>query len=196
MREVASRLPRITRSDAVRSEERILAAARQGFAEQGLDLPVREIARRAGVGPATVYRHFPSRPDLLHAVLAAHVSACQADLDAVHDDPDAWRALSSVIRCFAEHQLTDGRLNEVLLGSHPASLSFAAERRSHARALELLVAQARDAGRLREGVDVRDVRAGLLAISSLGVLPRATARDTVSRLVKILLVGLSRPQGA
>ena len=190
MREVASRLPR---SDAVRSQDRILAAARQGFAEHGLDLPVREIARRAGVGPATIYRHFPSRPDLVHAVLATHVALCQADLASVQDDPDPWRALSSVIRSFAEHQLTDGRLNEVLLGSHPAARAFAAERRSHARALERLVGRARAAGVLRDGVDVRDVRAGLLAISSLGVLPAATARETVSRLVGVLLAGLKRP---
>jgi AcrR family transcriptional regulator len=200
MREVANGLPRITRAPSVRrtrsdaelSEQRILAAARRGFAQEGLDLPVREIARRAGVGPATVYRHFPSRSDLLHAVLAAHVAACQADLRAVQDDPDPWRALSSVVRSFAGHQLTDGRLNEVLLGSHPAAQAFTDERRAHARALERIVTRAREAGVLRVGVDVRDVRAGLLAISSLGVLPAATAPDTIARLAELLLAGLSR----
>jgi AcrR family transcriptional regulator len=185
-------MARRTRSDAALSEQRILSAARRAFAEEGLDLPVRAIAERAGVGPATVYRHFPSRPELLHAVLAAHVADCEADLIAAQDDPDPWHALGSVIRRFAEHQLTDQRLTGVLLGAHPAARPFVTERRSHARALERLVNRAREAGALREGVDVRDVRAGLLAISSLGVLPPVTARDTVSRLVDVLLAGLGR----
>lgn len=68
-----------------------MAVARAAFAADGLDLPVHEIARRAGLGVATVYRHFPSRQDLVTAVLAEQVTACRARMRAALEDPDPWR---------------------------------------------------------------------------------------------------------
>ena len=66
------------------------AAARAAFADEGLDLPMREIARRACVGVATLYRHFPTRTDLVTAALIEHVAACRADMRAALDELDAW----------------------------------------------------------------------------------------------------------
>ena len=63
VRAVTDRLPHTLRSDALDNRERILDAARAVFAAEGLDVPMREIARRAGVGPATLYRHFPTKAD-------------------------------------------------------------------------------------------------------------------------------------
>jgi AcrR family transcriptional regulator len=65
---MTGRLPRTPRSDAQDNRERILDAARAVFAADGFDAPMREIARRAGVGPATVYRHFPAKATLAHEV--------------------------------------------------------------------------------------------------------------------------------
>jgi AcrR family transcriptional regulator len=62
-------LTRKPRTDAEHNRRHIVGVARTAFAANGLDLPVREIARRAGMGVATVYRHFPSRQDLVSAVL-------------------------------------------------------------------------------------------------------------------------------
>ena len=66
-----------TRTDAEANRQHIVAAARAAWAADGLELPIREIARRAGLGVATAYRHFPSRPDLIGAVLAGQVAACR-----------------------------------------------------------------------------------------------------------------------
>ncbi|MGI5156042.1 helix-turn-helix domain-containing protein [Microbispora sp. CA-102843] len=71
-------MTRKPRTDAEHNRRRIVAVARAAFAADGLDLPVHEIARRAGLGVATVYRHFPSRQDLVSAVLAEQVTVCRA----------------------------------------------------------------------------------------------------------------------
>ena len=179
-------MSRIERSDARANRERVVNAARSAFADGGLDAPVREVARRAGVGVATVYRHFPARAELVTAVLAERVAACAAEMRRALDDPDPWRALAGTILRFGERQVEDRRLNEVLLGSHEAGLAFRRERKEHAAALETLVERAQAAGVLRDGVEVEDVRAGLLAIASLRALPPERGR----RLTDLLLAGL------
>jgi AcrR family transcriptional regulator len=183
-----TRKPRV---DAEHNRRHVVTVARAAFADQGLDLPMREIARRAGLGIATVYRHFPTRTDLVAAALAEHVAACRADLRAALDEPDAWRALSGTIRRFAERQIRDRGLNEALFGSHPAAAAFAEDRRVHARELERLVDRARGAGAVRAEVSVEDVRAGLTAIASLQALRPERAAPSTWRLVDLLLAGLS-----
>ncbi|MFC6083015.1 TetR/AcrR family transcriptional regulator [Sphaerisporangium aureirubrum] len=184
-------MTRKPRTDAEHNRRHIVAVARAAFAADGLDLPMREIARRAGLGVATVYRHFPSRPDLIGAVLAEQVAHCVAEMRAALDDPDPWRALCATVRGFSERQLRDRGLNEVLLGSHAAALKFTEERRAQERGLELLVERARSAGAVRPDMSVEDVRVGLLAIASFRALPPGRADAAVRRLANLLLAGLS-----
>ena len=177
--------------DAEQNRQRIVAVAREAFAADGLELPMREIARRADLGVATLYRHFPARPDLIAAVLRERVADCGAEMRAALEDPDPWRALSDVIRLFAERQVRDRGLNEALLGSHAAGLAFAEQRRAHAQGLEQLVERARGAGMLRAEMTVDDVRVGLLAIASFRALPPERAHAAVRRLARLLLAGIS-----
>jgi AcrR family transcriptional regulator len=183
-----TRKPRV---DAQHNRQHIVAVARDAFAADGLELPMREIARRADLGVATLYRHFPARPDLIGAVLCEQVAVCGAEMQAALEDPDAWRALSGTIRRFAERQVRDRGLNEALLGSHAAGLAFAEQRRAHAKGLDQLVERARSAGALRHEVTVEDVRVGLLAIASFRTLPPEKANTAIQRLADLLLVGLS-----
>jgi AcrR family transcriptional regulator len=184
-------MTRISRADAARNRQHIVTVARAAFTDEGLELPVREIAQRAGLGAATVYRHFPTRADLLAAVLAEHVAACRADMRAALADPDAWRALSGIIRRFAEHQVNDRNLNEALFGSRPVTAAFIGDRREHANALDELVDRARKAGAIRAEVTTSDVRVGLTALASLRTLkPERAALSTLS-LVNLLLAGIS-----
>ena len=180
------------RTDAARNQQRIVEVAQAAFAAEGLDLPVREIARRTGLGVATIYRHFPSRPDLIHAVLADQVAHCEAQMQAALDDPDPWRALSTLIQQFSERQVRDRGLNDLLLGSHAAGTAFAAQRRAHAQDLQRIVERARNAAVVRPGVAVEDVRVGLLAIASLRALPPDRSNTAVSRLTTLLLAGLAQ----
>ena len=192
MRGADTKVTRKPRVDAQHNRQHIVAIARDAFAADGLELPMREIARRADLGVATLYRHFPARPDLIAAVLCEQVARCGAEMQAALQDPDPWHALSTTIRLFAERQVRDRGLNEALLGSHAAGLAFAEQRRAHANGLEQLVERARSAGVLRPEVTVQDVRVGLLAIASFRALPPEKANTAIRRLAGLLLAGLSR----
>ncbi|MEV1025084.1 TetR family transcriptional regulator [Streptomyces sp. NPDC050264] len=174
--------------DAELNRRRIIAIARAAFADEGLDLPMREIARRTGLGIATVHRHFPARTDLVTAALAELVAECRGDMQACLDEPDPWRALSGAVHSFAEHRLQDRGLNEALFGSHPAAAAFAVDRREQARAMEQLVDRAREAGAVRPDVTVEDVRVCLGAIASFRLAHSST---NLQRLVELLLIGLA-----
>jgi AcrR family transcriptional regulator len=164
--------------------------ARAAFAADGLDLPVREIARRAGMGVATVYRHFPSRQDLISAVLADQVARCDEEMRAALADPDSRRALRGTIVRFGERQVSDRGLNEALLGSHAAGAAFADQRRTHAEAFARLVERARDDGALRDQVSVEDARLALMAIASLPALSAEQASPAIRPLTDLLLCGV------
>lgn len=184
-------MTRKPRTDGTQNRRHIVAVARAAFAADGLDLPVREIARRAGLGVATVYRHFPARPELIGAVLTDQVAACEAELRAAMADPDPWRGLCTIVRTFGARQVSDRGLNEVLLGSHSAGAAFDEQRRAHAAGLESIVERARVAGGLRPGVSVQDVRVGLRAIASFRSLPPESATTAITRLTDLLLAGLA-----
>lgn len=190
MRDVVGSSTRKPRIDAACNRQHILDVARAAFAADGLDLPVREIARRARLGVATVYRHFPSRGDLATAVLAEQVVRCGQEMQAALADPDSRRALRDIIHRFGERQLLDRGLNEALLGAHGAGAAFVDDGRAHARAFEQLVERARRDGAVRAGVTVADARVALMAITSMRGLPTDRAAAAVRGLTELLLTGL------
>jgi AcrR family transcriptional regulator len=183
-------LTRKRRSDAEHNERRIVEVAWAAFAADGLDLPVREIARRAGMGVATIYRHFPSREDLIATVLAEQVARCEQEMRAALADPDSRRALRGTIIRFAERQVLDRGLNRPLLGSHAAGAAFAEQRHAHARAFAELVKRARHDGAVRQEVSVDDARIALRAIGSFHALPAERATSAIPRLTNLLLSGI------
>jgi AcrR family transcriptional regulator len=187
-------MTQMLRADARTNRERLLAAARETFAAAGIEAPMREVARRAGLGVATLYRHFPTRTELVTAVLAERVEACGRRMRRALDDPDPWRALSGMVREFADRQIHDRALNEALFGSGGMGAAFQAERQEATRAMNVLVVRAQTAGRLRAGAGVEDVRAGLLAIASLRSLPPATSSEVIGRLAALILAGLCADQ--
>lgn len=183
-------MTRKPRADRDLNRARLLAVARAAFAADGLDLPMREIARRAGLGVATVYRHFPSRGELLDAVLAEEVARCEQEMRDALADPDPGRALHGVIVRFGERQAHDRGLNEALLGAHTAGAAFAEQRRAHAEAFAHLLERARADGAVRGRVSVQDARIALMAITSFRALPADRASDATRRLTGLLLAGL------
>jgi AcrR family transcriptional regulator len=178
--------------DAEQNRARILAGARAAFASDGLDLPMRDLARRLDLGVATIYRHFPSRQDLVSAVLVEEVVRCGQEMRAALADPDPSRALRGTIVRFGQRQVDDRGLNEALLGSHSAGAAFAEQRREHAEGFASLVERARADGGLREGVSVEAARVALMAITSFRVLPTERASAAVDTLTAVLLAGLMK----
>ncbi|MFJ6571912.1 TetR/AcrR family transcriptional regulator [Streptomyces sp. NPDC091292] len=101
------------RTDARQNRERLLAAAREVFAEAGPDASLNEIARRAGVGPGTLYRHFPNRPSLLTAVLGDRIRVLGEQADALLCAESADDALARWLGAFLDH----ARVNQGMGGA-------------------------------------------------------------------------------
>jgi AcrR family transcriptional regulator len=172
----------------------VLEAARSCFAEQGLDVRVKQIARRAGVGVGTVYRHFPTKEDLLQALaddrFAGLADAARTGLG----DPDPWSGFAAFMRYSAKVMAEDRALSEAM-DQRPQMCSRAAE---DARLLEIvaeLIERAQDSGALREDVVAEDVPS---LICGLGRATRESEdRPTMSweRYLGIILAGLRPPSG-
>ena len=187
-------MTRTLRADGEINRLRILAVARSAFAEHGIAVPVRDIARRADVAPATIYRHFPGRADLVHAVLSDHVADCETEMRRALEDSDPGRALRTTIQRFAQRQINERGLNDALFGPAGAAGPFTAQRRAHARLFEQLVDRARATGSLRPQVSVEDIRAGLVAIASISNLPTDKAKTVIARLVDLIIAGIEPRQ--
>lgn len=102
------------RSDAARNRERIVDSARELFLDSGLDVSVRQIASRADVGLATLYRHFPSREDLVDAVLENAFAEYVALAERALDEPDAWIGFTRFVEAALELQSHNRALKDVI----------------------------------------------------------------------------------
>jgi AcrR family transcriptional regulator len=141
--------PRQPRSDARNNRRRLLAAAQDAFAARGLDVPMTEIAERAGVGVATLYRHFPAKSDLFSEVFQSQVADCVDMIDQALADSDPWRGFTGVIEKLSAMQAADRGLAEVFLAAIPDPEPFEAERIRLENAFAELARRAKAAGRLR-----------------------------------------------
>jgi AcrR family transcriptional regulator len=156
------------RADAERNRLRIVEAARQVFAEQGLDAPMNEVARRAGVGIATLYRRFSTREDLITSVFAEKMSAYAAAIDDALADPDPWHSFCTYIERVCAMQAADHGFTEVLTLTFPTAEGFEAKRHESYVGFTELIVRAKDAGRLRPDFSAEDLV--LLLMANAGVI--------------------------
>ncbi|MFI5956378.1 TetR/AcrR family transcriptional regulator [Cryptosporangium sp. NPDC051539] len=148
------------RADARDNRERIVEVARVMFARDGLDVPIREIARRASVGPATVYRHFPTKEALLTAAFADEMALCSDIVEEGLAVCDPWDGFAFVIaRLLEVHALNRGFSRAFT--SEPAGLG--AERDRSLRGMLELIRRAKDAGALRADFVLEDAILVLMA---------------------------------
>ncbi|MGW1433221.1 TetR/AcrR family transcriptional regulator [Streptomyces sp. NPDC002431] len=186
--------PARPRADAVRNRERIVMAAREMFVEFGPEVPLDDVARRAGVGNATLYRNFPDRAALVHEVVLSVTSrTTERAREAAAEESDAFAALSRFVHAAADERI--GALCPMLSGGfdkdHPDLL---AERRHLDEAVDGLVSRAMDEGRLRTDIAVGDV---IVALSQLTrPLPGIGCPDIdrfTHRHLQLFLDGLQAP---
>jgi AcrR family transcriptional regulator len=186
---------RALRSDAERNRRLVLEAAAQAFAEEGLDVGMAEIARRAGVGNATVFRRFPSKDALYEAIVDEKLTELIDAAQAAADIEDPWDAFVAYLETMAEVQARDRgffQATEQHLLEHPELLR---RHRGILDAVDPLVARAQKAGVLRDDVTTLDVL-GLVkgAVACLPPSPGLRA-DGWRRYLALLLDGL-RPEAA
>ncbi|MFI1783572.1 TetR/AcrR family transcriptional regulator [Streptomyces rubiginosohelvolus] len=179
--------PEALRADARENRERILRAAREAYALHGIDVPISAIARRAGVGVATLYRRFPTRTSLITEAFTEQLTACAGALDEALEDPDPWRGFCAVLRKVCAMQAADRGFTHAFLARFPGDTAYAGERDRAEEGLALLVRRAKEAGALRPDFDVSDVVLALLANNGVanGAGPEAAAASR--RLVDYLL---------
>ncbi len=192
MRAVTDRLPHplhshTLRSDARDNRDRILDAARAVFAADGLDVPIREIARRAGVGPATLYRHFPTKEILVTEAFADQMRACRAIVDDGLADPDPWHGFCLVIQRICELHARDRGFTAAFMSTFPHAVDFAAIRAYSLRSIARLAGRAKDTGRLRPDFALDDLILVLMANNGIHTAAPAT-RVAASRRFAALAI--------
>lgn len=179
---------RSVRADAQRNLDALLEAAKAVFGTSGVDAPVREIAARAGVGVATVYRHFPQRSDLVAAVFRREVDACAAAAPALAREHAPGEALARWLRRYTSFIATKRGLAAALHSGDPAFDALPTYFRQHLEpALQSLLDAAVAAGEIRDDVEPYEL---LRAVGNLSVSTGEDGALHSRRMVDLLIDGL------
>jgi AcrR family transcriptional regulator len=178
--------PTVQRADARRNLDRILEAAADAFAEVGPDVTTSEIARRAGVGHGTVFRHFPTKDGLRAAVLRLRLDELILRSDELLARPDADKAFEELVWIAAESCRRDRFLFE---GVETCVFEEVAARKQELHeVVDRLIRRARRAGVVRKGIDARDL--GALVGSAIMAAQHAERDEDWRRYVQVVLDGL------
>ncbi|MGA5060800.1 TetR/AcrR family transcriptional regulator [Streptomyces pseudogriseolus] len=182
------------RADALRNRERIVAAAREMFTEFGPEVPLDEIARRAGVGNATVYRNFPDRDALVREVVCSVMDrTVRAAEQALSETGDAFEALERFAHTAADERISAlcPMVSSTFDRSHP---DLEEARRRVEALVARLMDRAREAGQLRDDVEYGDLMVG---VAQLSRPPAGTACMNADRFVhrhlQLFLDGMRAP---
>lgn len=177
------------RLDAQRNIDALLAAAKEVFAAEGVDANVRTIAARAGVGTATLYRHFPLRSDLVSAVFRREIDACAAEAPTMAAAYGPDEALERWLLRYTEFVATKQGLAAALHSGDPAFSSLPAYFEEHLGGpLRTLLQDAEAEGAIRGGTDPVDL---LGTVANLCIpLPGTDDHSRAARMVGLLMDGL------
>jgi AcrR family transcriptional regulator len=178
------------RRDAERNRQRILEAARDAFAEDGLAVTLDEIARRAGVGVGTVYRRFADKEQLIDALFEERIGEVVALAEAALTCDDAWEGLISFLESWTEAHADDRGLKEVALSGTHGLERVARARELMVPPLTRLVERAQEQGTLRGDLEPTDLPLLQLMLGSLSECTRDVAPQVWRRYLGILTDGL------
>ena len=167
------------RADARRNRERVLAAAAELFAEAGQAVPLDDIAARAGVGPGTVYRHFPTKEALFAAVTEERLLDVVADARARASAADPAAALDGFLARIATDAATKRDVPDAMAGPVAGRIAELHE------AVDVLLDRAREVGAVRQGITARELTSLLKAVVAAAQgMGDPTAVDRLSAVVR------------
>jgi AcrR family transcriptional regulator len=186
-------VPPTLRADARRNHAAVIAAAKKLFADQGLDAQMPDVAKAAKVGVGTVYRHFPTKEDLIAALAEDRFERLAEKAREAIATEDPWEGFRDFIRFSAKIQSDDRGLCDVM-GSRPEVMGAAAEAAGLNELCDELVKRAQRSGDLRKDLEWEDIP---MIACSLGRIAHAEgpAVGRWPRLVEIILDGLRAPPG-
>lgn len=180
-------LRRPTRADARRNYDAVLVAAAEAFADHGPEVAIDEIARRAGVGNATLYRHFPARRDLIVAVCVDEVESLLAAGDRLRASEDPGVALHRWMMLFIEHIAANKGLAAALMTATGDESSLIERcNAAIAQVVAGLLDDAKAAGAIGEGVSAADL---LSSAQALALVAESDSRDRAARILRYILDG-------
>nr|WP_217913774.1 TetR/AcrR family transcriptional regulator [Miltoncostaea marina] len=182
------------RSDARRNRERIVAAASELFAEHGADLCVDEIARRAGVGHATVFRRFPTKDDLVLAMFEERLADAAAAVEEAARADDPWEALVAAMAVIAERQACDRGMKDAATSRMIGSPRLREARRRITAPFGDLLRRAQAAGVVRADLEPEDVI--FLVTAATSAAPRPLRMPGLWRRYMAVILDGMRPAGA
>jgi AcrR family transcriptional regulator len=189
-------IPIQLRADAERNRRRLLDAARDLFAERGLDVTLDEIARHAGVGTGTAYRRFPNKDALIEALMVGRIRELESIAKECVDDPDPWRGLTRYFERALELQAVDRGLKDALFTAGRGGEEVARARGALAPVVSRLVQRAVDAGVVRSDVATTDVPLINFMLNTIVDLGHDVEPELWRRYLAIVLDGLRpRPDG-
>jgi AcrR family transcriptional regulator len=184
------------RADAQRNRERIIAAAIEVFAERGLEASTAEIAQRAGVGEATLFRRFPSKDDLIQAIVETQMEVVIEIATDCLTDPDPGAGLERFLTEMVERSVADRGVMESAKDACMTSAALAEQRRRILNLMISLVKRAQDVGAVRSDLAGQDLGLLIGCASAAADVPFPGLRDDLwKRYLQIILDGL-RPDGA
>ena len=184
--------PRKPRADSVRNREHLIAAAKSAFTERGADAPLEDIARDAGVGIGTLYRHFPSRAALLAAVYRRGVEQLSASADRLLAERPAGEAFEAWLGQLVDYMATKRVIAPALQASPgEGSAAYAASGPTIVQAMNRLARAAIASGDIRTDVTPDDLMR-LVAGLSQGY-DRPDWAPSARRLISVLMAGLRAP---
>jgi AcrR family transcriptional regulator len=187
---MATTLERPLRKDAERNRQRVLAAARELFAERGLHVTLDDIARAAGVGVGTVYRRFPDKEQLIDALFEERVGEIRNAASESLELADPWAAVVSFLERSLELQAEDRGLKEVLLSSAHGQARVEHARQEIEPLVVALLERARAAGVIREDLEVHDLLLLQHAVGEVADYTREADPQVWRRMLVIVLDGL------
>lgn len=175
------------RADAQDNRDRILATARTLFAERGLDVGMREIARRAQVGAATLYRRFPTKQAVVEEAFLLELNACREIVVAASDDPDPWRGFASAVMGLVELNSRNRAFVGAFTSSTPVNDRLLEHRRELLHMLESAARRAQREGTLRADFSIADLVLVLQAGRGLAFNETRARPERARRFAELLL---------
>lgn len=186
---VSNVIDRPLRADARRNRERVLAAARAVFAEQGRDAQMDDVARRADVGVGTVYRHFPTKDALLNALSDELFAVVAAYVRTLVDMEDAWEAFRQAMWFGAEKTAGDRAFTEIMAASRDFPPRTCPGKEDLIVTTGELMVRAKAQGRMRPDVVIDDIPLVMCGVGSASGMPHP-APDAWRRHLAIVLDGM------
>jgi AcrR family transcriptional regulator len=186
---------RALRADARRNREAVIGAAKKLFADEGLDAQMPDIAKTAKVGVGTVYRHFPTKDDLIAALAIERFERLAEKVREALEDDDPWEGLCEFIRFAARLQADDRGLCEVM-SSRPEVMNASALAVGLDKLTDQMVKRAQRAGDLRKDLDWEDIPMIACSMGSVTQAEMGPGLGRWPRLVEIVIDGLRAPGNA